>query len=51
MRNLDALSGDARAACEKMLQAPTIASGPWRVTNPFESLYQCVYQLTMRTVL
>jgi hypothetical protein len=31
--------------------APVSKAAPeWRVTNPFDSMYQLVYQLTMRTV-
>ncbi|KAI0484356.1 cytochrome P450 6A1 [Xylariaceae sp. FL0804] len=49
-KTLGALTSDTRRACEKLLAAPLCADGKWRVTDPFESLYEVVYQLTMRTV-
>ncbi|KAI0878743.1 cytochrome P450 6A1 [Hypoxylon argillaceum] len=51
VKNLDLLTGDTRAACEALAAAPpSKADADWRVTDPFESLYEIVYQLTMRTV-
>ncbi|KAI0593285.1 cytochrome P450 6A1 [Biscogniauxia sp. FL1348] len=46
-RNLVTLCSDARRACEGLAGA---SSAAWAVTNPFDSLYGIVYQLTMRTV-
>ncbi|KAI0799377.1 cytochrome P450 6A1 [Xylaria sp. FL0064] len=51
VKNLDLLTGDTRAACEALAAAPPSNADPdWRVTDPFESFYEIVYQLTMRTV-
>ncbi|KAJ8121692.1 hypothetical protein ONZ43_g1920 [Nemania bipapillata] len=51
VKNLDLLTGDTRAACETLAAAaPSKADPDWRVTDPFESFYEIVYQLTMRTV-
>jgi sterol 14-demethylase len=51
VKNLDLLTGDTRAACEALAAAPpSKVDASWRVTDPFESLYEIVYQLTMRTV-
>lgn len=51
VKNLDLLTGDTRAACEALAAAaPSAADPDWRVTDPFESFYEIVYQLTMRTV-
>ncbi|TRX92724.1 hypothetical protein FHL15_006398 [Xylaria flabelliformis] len=51
LKNLDALTGDTRAACDELAAAlPSKADPDWRVTDPFESFYEIVYQLTMRTV-
>ncbi|KAI1427957.1 cytochrome P450 6A1 [Xylaria sp. FL1777] len=51
VKNLDLLTGDTRAACEALATAaPSPANPDWMVTDPFESLYEIVYQLTMRTV-
>ncbi|KAI1740604.1 cytochrome P450 6A1 [Xylaria scruposa] len=51
LKNLDALTGDTRAACDVLAAAPPSKADPdWRVTDPFESFYEIVYQLTMRTV-
>ncbi|CAJ2511397.1 Uu.00g070220.m01.CDS01 [Anthostomella pinea] len=60
VKNLKALTGDTRAACKRLAAAPILLktadtdedSGAvgWRVTNPFDSFYDVVYQLTMRTV-
>lgn len=51
VKNADLLMGDTRAACEALAAAPPSKADPsWRVTDPFESLYEIVYQLTMRTV-
>ncbi len=51
IKNLDLLTGDTRAACEALAAAaPSNADPDWRVTDPFESFYEVVYQLTMRTV-
>jgi cytochrome P450 len=49
--NLNLLAGDARGMCEELVvAAPSKAAPEWRVTNPFDSMYKIVYQLTMRTV-
>ncbi|KAI1364941.1 cytochrome P450 6A1 [Xylaria arbuscula] len=51
VKNLDLLTGDTRAACEALAAAePSKADPDWCVTDPFESFYEIVYQLTMRTV-
>jgi cytochrome P450 len=51
VKNLDLLTGDTRRACEELASAPPAKVDPtWRVTNPFDSLYDIVYKLTMRTV-
>ncbi|KAI0193553.1 cytochrome P450 6A1 [Xylaria flabelliformis] len=51
LKNLDGLTGDTRAACDELAAAPPSKADPdWRVTDPFESFYEIVYQLTMRTV-
>ncbi|KAI0203162.1 cytochrome P450 6A1 [Astrocystis sublimbata] len=51
VKNLDLLTGDTRAACDVLAAAPPSKADPdWRVTDPFESFYEIVYQLTMRTV-
>ncbi|KAI0485527.1 cytochrome P450 6A1 [Xylaria cf. heliscus] len=51
VKNLDLLTGDTRAACDTLASAPPSKADPeWRVTDPFESFYEIVYQLTMRTV-
>ncbi|KAI0107076.1 cytochrome P450 6A1 [Nemania sp. FL0031] len=51
VKNLDLLTGDTRAACEALAAAPPSKADPdWKVTDPFESFYEIVYQLTMRTV-
>ncbi|KAK7741914.1 hypothetical protein SLS62_010891 [Diatrype stigma] len=51
VRNLHLLTGDTRRACETLASsAPSPSSSSWQVTNPFDSLYRIVYQLTMRTV-
>ncbi|KAI0402355.1 cytochrome P450 6A1 [Xylaria palmicola] len=51
VKNLDLLTGDTRAACDALAAAgPSGADPDWRVTDPFESFYEIVYQLTMRTV-
>ncbi|GAW15805.1 hypothetical protein ANO14919_052270 [Xylariales sp. No.14919] len=51
VKNLDLLTGDTRAACDALsAAAPSKANPDWRVTDPFESFYEIVYQLTMRTV-
>ncbi|RYO88763.1 hypothetical protein DL766_005187 [Monosporascus sp. MC13-8B] len=51
VKNLDLMAGDTRKACEALAAAPPSKADPsWKVTNPFDSLYQIVYQLTMRTV-
>ncbi|KAI1640868.1 cytochrome P450 [Biscogniauxia mediterranea] len=50
-RNLVTLCSDARRACEGLAAAFSADPAPaWAVTNPFDSLYRIVYQLTMRTV-
>ncbi|GAP93132.1 putative cytochrome p450 6a1 [Rosellinia necatrix] len=51
IKNLDLLTGDTRAACDALAAAPPSRADPdWQVTDPFESFYEIVYQLTMRTV-
>ncbi|KAI1269552.1 cytochrome P450 6A1 [Xylariaceae sp. FL1019] len=51
VKNLDLMTGDTRGALEELAAAPPSKADPaWRVTDPFESLYEIVYQLTMRTV-
>ncbi|KAI1753783.1 cytochrome P450 6A1 [Xylaria castorea] len=51
LKNLDLLTGDTRGACEALAAAPPSKADPdWQVTDPFESFYEIVYQLTMRTV-
>jgi len=51
VKNLDLLTGDTRASCEALLAAPPSPADPkWRVLDPFETFYDIVYQLTMRTV-
>ncbi|KAI2642112.1 cytochrome P450 6A1 [Xylaria nigripes] len=51
VKNIDLLTGDLRAACENFAAAPPSKANPeWRVTDPFESFYEIVYQLTMRTL-
>lgn len=51
VKNIDLMAGDTRKACEALATAPPSKADPaWKVTNPFDSLYQIVYQLTMRTV-
>lgn len=51
VKNLDFLTGDTRAACDVLAAAPPSKADPdWQVTDPFESFYEIVYQLTMRTV-
>ncbi|KAI1296336.1 cytochrome P450 6A1 [Xylaria venustula] len=51
IKNLDLLTGDTRTACEALAAAaPSKADPDWQVTDPFESFYEIVYQLTMRTV-
>ncbi|KAI5920084.1 cytochrome P450 6A1 [Camillea tinctor] len=50
-RNLVTLCSDTRRACEELASAlPATPGSAWAVTNPFDSLYRIVYQLTMRTV-
>ncbi|KAI1495631.1 cytochrome P450 6A1 [Biscogniauxia marginata] len=50
-RILVTLKGDTRRACEALAAAaPSRADRGWMVTDPFESIYRIVYQLTMRTV-
>ncbi|KAI1126849.1 cytochrome P450 6A1 [Nemania abortiva] len=51
LKNLDLLTGDTRAALEALAAAPPArADAEWKVTDPFESFYDIVYQLTMRTI-
>lgn len=58
VKNLDVLTGDTLAAYKKLAaaapaSAPASKADPeseWKVTNPFDSMYRVVYQLTMRTV-
>ncbi|KAI1432137.1 cytochrome P450 6A1 [Xylaria sp. CBS 124048] len=51
VRNLDKMTGDTRFACKELAAAaPSKADPEWRVTDPFESIYEIVYQLTMRVV-
>ncbi|KAI1328546.1 cytochrome P450 6A1 [Xylariaceae sp. FL0255] len=51
VKNLDLMTGDTLAACNALAAAPPAKANPkWRVTDPFESMYEIVYQLTMRTV-
>ncbi|KAI1179586.1 cytochrome P450 6A1 [Nemania sp. FL0916] len=52
LKNIDLLTEDTRAACEKLAAAPASKgdNADWRVTDPFESFYEIVYQLTMRTI-
>lgn len=51
VKNLDHLTGDARRSCERLADAPASPADPeWRVMDPFDAVYNMVYQLTMRTV-
>jgi len=51
VRNLSAMTGDTRTMFETLGQAtPSQADPEWRVMDPFDHLYRCIYQLTMRIV-
>ncbi|KAL7621631.1 hypothetical protein AAE478_008957 [Parahypoxylon ruwenzoriense] len=51
VRSLGFLTGDTLQACEGLAVAPPSKADPeWMVTDPFVSMYNIVYKLTMRTM-